>query len=147
MAMMGAWLGWPALTFIFMGASVQALAGVILARVFGWDFERDANELFEEDRRAAEADRAGAQTEARDADPRSEPSADADAPDANAPEVGADATERDAAIALPVDPDADVEVPLPAVPFGPFIVLAGLEYYFLGPSLPEALSMAQFYLP
>jgi prepilin signal peptidase PulO-like enzyme (type II secretory pathway) len=35
---------------------------------------------------------------------------------------------------------------LPAIPFGPFIVLSTLEHYFLGEFLPEGISMAALYM-
>jgi len=51
MAMVGAWLGWPAVIFIFFASSVQALiaTGLVFAFGDGDAFLLDANELFEEE--------------------------------------------------------------------------------------------------
>lgn len=49
MAMVGAWLGWPALVFIFFAASVQGLIAAGAAWVFGFDYLKDGAEVFADD--------------------------------------------------------------------------------------------------
>lgn len=112
MAMVGAWLGWPALFFVFAGASIQGLIVAGIAMATGSDLVRDANEIFAED---------GVEGAVARDDSASE---DAQDPD---------------------DEQQDQGPGPAAVPFGPFIVLAALEYFFLGPWLPEQISMASFY--
>lgn len=119
MAMVGAWLGWPALFFVFLAASLQGVVAAGIAMAFGSNFVRDANEIFEEDARAMEEE---ARKKRGDA-PQEE-----------------EETKHEEG-----EPEGD-EGPGPAaVPFGPFIVLAALEYYFFGQWLPESIRMSQFY--
>lgn len=49
MAMVGAWLGWPALVFIFFAASLQGLIAAGVARVFGLAYLKDGAEVFADD--------------------------------------------------------------------------------------------------
>ena len=123
MAMMGAWLGWPALLFIFLAASVQGLIAAGVATALGLDFVKDASEVLDEE---------------------------------NAPlDEPASPGEQDAVLDLPAPTHAEDDEPQEgepaeqlgaAIPFGPFIVLAGLEHFFLGPLLPESISMLHLYL-
>ncbi len=49
MALVGAWLGWPAVLFVFFAASIQGLIAYGVAVAFGFDgFVRDAQEIFDE---------------------------------------------------------------------------------------------------
>ena len=49
MALVGAWLGWPAVLFVFFAASIQGLIAYGVAVAFGLDgFVRDAQEIFDE---------------------------------------------------------------------------------------------------
>lgn len=112
MAMMGAWLGWPALFFVFAGASIQGLVVAGIAMATGSGLVRDAHDIFEED--------------------------------------GVEIPQRHKAEGTPedeeeVDAQSEHEPGPAAVPFGPFIILAALEYFFLGPWMPEQISMASFY--
>lgn len=120
MALVGAWLGWPALFFVFLASSLQGLLAAVVGMLFGSSFIKDANEIFEEDAREAAA-REGIQADA--------------APDAaQAAQEAQEGTQEEAQGPGPM-----------AIPFGPFIVLAALEYYFLGPYMPDMISMASFY--
>lgn len=49
MAMVGAWLGWPALVFVFFAASLQGLLAAGAAHVFGWGYLKDGGEVFADD--------------------------------------------------------------------------------------------------
>ncbi|MEZ4461915.1 MAG: prepilin peptidase [bacterium] len=49
MAMVGAWLGWPALVFIFFAASVQGLVAAGVAKLFGLAYLKDGAEVFADD--------------------------------------------------------------------------------------------------
>ena len=203
MAMAGAWLGWPAIIFIFFAASIQGLIAVGIANLFGIDdFLHDANEIFDEDEEGQEgeeesAEEAPAGEAEAEEDSLEESSSDEDDADATADEgATTDATDasdeddagededsedkdeesaEEAAEADTSDEDEDkddaetasteeddsegkagktvVEVieegeeeegPL-AIPFGPFIVLAALEHLYLGPLLPDSISMAYMY--
>jgi leader peptidase (prepilin peptidase)/N-methyltransferase len=49
MALVGAWLGWPAVLFVFFAASIQGLIAYGAAVAFGLEgFVRDAQEIFDE---------------------------------------------------------------------------------------------------
>lgn len=135
MALVGAWLGWPALFFIFLASSVQGLLAAGVGMAFGSAFIKDANEIFEEDERLAqEAEAARAAKKAGLDAPHEQPRDEAPKDDPQEhPEQAQD------------EPAVD-EGPGPmAIPFGPFIVLSALEYFFLGPWLPDTISMASFY--
>lgn len=95
MAFVGAWLGWPALPFVFFGASLQGLAAALVSRFADAGWLRTKDEIYED-----------------------EP------PDDSPEETGTGQL---------------------AVPFGPFIVLAALEHFFLGPYLPHILSAGYLY--
>jgi leader peptidase (prepilin peptidase)/N-methyltransferase len=207
MAMAGAWLGWPAIIFIFFAASIQGLIAVGIANLFGIDdFLHAANEIFDEDEEGQEGEEESTKESAEeapagedeaeedsleesssdedDADATADEGATTDATDASANEdAGEDEDSEDkdeesaeeAAEADTSDEDEDkddaetasaeeddsegkagktvVEVieegeeeegPL-AIPFGPFIVLAALEHLYLGPLLPDSISMAYMY--
>ena len=110
MALMGAWLGWPALIFIFFAASIQGLIAAGLGALFGAGFLKDSEEIL-----AADAPDGGDDV-ATDGD-----SPGGDAADEEAPQGGL------------------------AVPFGPFIALAGLQFFFVGEFLPDWLAMTYIY--
>ncbi len=134
MALVGAWLGWPALIFVFFAASLQGTVAAAVAYVGGSDWLTPHDELFPEHeavdgdgQAAAEIDGGGEGVERP-----------VEADEAEEPESGADET-----------PDAPPEEPAEAgklaVPFGPFIVLSSIEHFFLGPYLPRILSMSYLY--
>ena len=109
MALVGAWLGWPALLFVLFAASLQGVVAAGISMLFGGGMVRDAREVFddEEDPRVP-------------SEPGDEPASD------------------------------DVEQPDPhegklAVPFGPFIALAALEFALFGPYLPNEFNMLYLY--
>ncbi len=115
MALMGAWLGWPALIFIFFAASVQGLIAAALGALFGAEFLKDSEEIL--------AQELPSQAPAQPAD---------DSP----PEELDEAPES--------EPDEAPQGGL-AVPFGPFIALAGLQFFFVGEFLPDWLAMTYIY--
>jgi leader peptidase (prepilin peptidase) / N-methyltransferase len=125
MAVMGAWLGWPALIFIFFAASVQGLIAAGLGALFGASFLKHSSEILGEDGtlEAPEQD---------EADPEVNDAAVGEAPDAQASSEGEGEEDETAPGGL-------------AVPFGPFICLAGLEFFFFGDLLPMAFSMSYLY--
>lgn len=206
MAMAGAWLGWPAIIFIFFAASIQGLIAVGIANLFGFDdFLHDANEIFDEDEETKDEDKGEEKDTGTSEAPLTEESEEEEAPEASSEDsleessddedtsteaqedvqedVNEDALEdaesseeeeseeaRETGSEEDADADADadtssdkedaevsektvVEViegeededgPL-AIPFGPFIVLAALEHLYLGPLLPDSISMAYMY--
>lgn len=119
MAVMGAWLGWPALLFIFFAASIQGLVAAGFGAIFGAAFLKDSREILalEDPRQAAAAE----------ATPQE---------DKGAPQEDAEAEEQE---------EEELRGGL-AIPFGPFIALSGVEFFFLGEFLPASLSMSHFYL-
>ncbi|TDP71947.1 prepilin signal peptidase PulO-like enzyme (type II secretory pathway) [Bradymonas sediminis] len=126
MALVGAWLGWPSLVFVFFAASMQGVIAAGLAMLFGGGLLRDSATIFEEDELPSDAapaqDDALAQGDARAALDSAE-----------------DKDTADESI------DDEVEAGALAVPFGPFIALAALEFFFVGNLLPSAFSMSYLY--
>lgn len=49
MALVGAWLGWPALIFVFFAASIQGLFAAALGWLFGAGFLKDSEEILAQD--------------------------------------------------------------------------------------------------
>lgn len=169
MALCGAWLGWPAVLFIFFAASIQGIIAFVGAQALGIDFGTDANEILaedelaaqqrEEEKRKAKAAKEGAKNGGIAADQEREEAASAEteggAPEAPQPkEAGEPPTDKeataedargDAGEDGTVAPSDDEEGPI-AIPFGPFIILAALEHFFLGPIMPSFLSMLDMYM-
>lgn len=115
MAVMGAWLGWPSLVFIFLAASVQGVLAAGIGHLLGGRFVKHSAEIIREhDERfgASEGESSGEKLA----------------------EESAEKSEDEEEIAGGL-----------AVPFGPFIALAGLEYFFLGAYLPAELTMSYIY--
>lgn len=96
MAVVGAWLGWPALVFVLFASSLQGSLVAGISWLLDGDWLRPSAEIIQE-----------TSSEKLDADDRG--------------------SER------------------LALPFGPFIVLAALEHFFLGDLLPMVLSMSYLY--
>ena len=161
MAMVGAWLGWPALIFVFFAASIQGLIATAISFYTGSSLIHDANVIFEEDA-ASGAGPPGADgaLEGQDAEGPEDDEARAvggdDDADADAEDVQEEETEdedEDQDQELEPEEGTHVEIiegeeeagPM-AIPFGPFIVLSALEHLFLGPLLPDGLSMFVMYL-
>ncbi|MFU8802472.1 MAG: prepilin peptidase [Bradymonadaceae bacterium] len=118
MAVMGAWLGWPALIFIFFAASIQGLIAAGIGAIFGAGFLKHSSEILDDFDESAEPELATAPAQALEADGTIE-----------------------------INDDGEAEEPAGglAVPFGPFICLAGLEFFFFGAHLPMAFSMSYLY--
>lgn len=116
MAMVGAWLGPPAVVFVFFASSVQGLIAAGVTTLLGIDFVTDSNELFAEE--AEETP--GVAPDSAEADPADEEGDEREEGEAEAAGKG-------------------------AVPFGPFIALAALEYLLFAPYLPETFSMTYLY--
>lgn len=137
MALVGAWLGWPALVFVFFAASMQGVVAAGLAMVFGGGLLRDSATIFEEDAPTEDAPSPG-----DDVQPE---------PVAAPAEGGADrhdeddiAAAQDAHTPAAHEPEGATPGAM-AVPFGPFIALAALEFFFVGDLLPTAFSMSYLY--
>lgn len=130
MALVGAWLGWPSLVFVFFAASMQGVIAAGLAMVFGGGLLRDSATIFEED--ALPEDAQAAKEVAPDADVDALPEDAKTGEEEDAPSGEEDALETAAPGAM-------------AVPFGPFIALAALEFFFVGDILPSAFSMSYLY--
>jgi leader peptidase (prepilin peptidase)/N-methyltransferase len=117
MAMVGAWLGWPALLFVLFAASLQGIVVAGIAMLFGSGFIRDSRDIFvDEDDAEAQPARAAADEEAAVAGQE------------------------------PVEAVSDEATGRAAVPFGPFIALAAAEHLLLGPHLPAELSLVYLYM-
>lgn len=111
MAMLGAWLGWPALIFILFAASMQGLIAAGLAYLIKPNFLRNIDEVFAEDDEDEE-----------DNGPPKETDKDSE-------------TEED-----------DGGFGMAAIPFGPFLALAGAEFMLFGHLLPPEINMVLLYL-
>lgn len=136
MALVGAWLGWPALIFVLFAASVQGVLAAGVSMLLGGNFARDAATVFDDEPGAA-ADVAVALEDSEN-DELTDSSETEDVVDGLADDV-------DPSGAEPVEVDADPYEGRLAVPFGPFIALAALEYALLGPYLPNELNLIYFY--
>lgn len=163
MAMAGAWLGWPALIFIFFAASIQGLIATVIAQVTGISLIHDAEDIFAEDEEEAPEDDAdegdAAATdeddagEEREGEGEDEATAEAAGEDDDAGEdepgeedadAGEDEGDSETSTSIEIIEDEDEVGPM-AIPFGPFIVLSALEHFYLGPLMPEGLSMVYMY--
>lgn len=135
MAMVGAWLGWPCIVFIFFAASLQGTAAAIGAMLLGGGLLRDSRDILEEDDPAKDV-----------TDPGTAPSQDEASPPLDGAEAHADSVETSQAdAAAAVEAADDDEESRMAVPFGPFIALAAAEYLLIGDLLPSAISMSYLY--
>ncbi len=121
MAVMGAWLGWPALLFVFFASSLQGIAAAGLGALFNASFLRDSREVMamEDPREVAKRGEDGTELEDTEAAESKEDTEDAEG-----------AEEAPGAL---------------AVPFGPFIALAGVQFLFFGEFLGPSLSMSYLY--
>lgn len=121
MALIGAWLGWPALVFVLFAASFQGVLAAGVSMLLGGSFVRNADEIFtDEEEEAADADEGAASVE-------------------DGVEDGVEASIEDGE-----DGSNPHEGKL-AVPFGPFLTLAALEFAILGPYLPDSFNMIYLY--
>lgn len=149
MAMVGAWLGWPGVFFVLFASSIQGLIAAAIAYYTGATFLRDAHDIFDEDEAAEAAEAAEAQGAATAAT-ADEVEQAPEAPEVEAAEEAEAGEEAAAPRKKPVIIVLEDEQPerraIPAIPFGPFIVLSALEHYFLGAFLPDSISMASLYL-
>ncbi|QDG50001.1 hypothetical protein FIV42_04370 [Persicimonas caeni] len=144
MAVVGAWLGWPALIFVFFAASMQGTLAAVAAMIFGGSsLLRDHGELLadeeEQELREEAAERFEADTVAELEEP-SEPAVES--PDTESPAADEPAEDEPAEDEAT---DEDQTASPMAVPFGPFIALAAVEHFFIGDLLPSALSMSYLY--
>lgn len=157
MALVGAWLGWPGVFFVLFAASIQGLIAAGIAYATGSSFLRNSNEIFAEDEAAEQAAQDAstpAKEDANDAPSSQGEEASGEQGEQSAQEAAASSGEAASAPALRKKPEVivledereeEAGPGLPAIPFGPFIVLSALEHYFLGALLPESISMAALY--
>ena len=181
MALVGAWLGWPALVFVFFAASIQGLIAAGIGVVFGVDFLRNSSDILAEEdpreaARKAEAEKDGnlevdddsLSDESDESDDDSLSDEGDDEPLSDEGDESDDEPLSDESDDEPLSDEGDDE-PLSdesndellsdesdsdddsssegglAVPFGPFIALAALEYFFIGEFLPDWLSLSYLY--
>lgn len=111
MAVVGAWLGWPALVFIFFASSLQGSLVAGVSWVAGSDWLKPSSDIIEATSPTSPSD------ESDDADTTTEPDRG----------------------------DADRGSDRLALPFGPFIVLAAFEHFYLADLLPRVVSMSYLY--
>ncbi len=135
MALVGAWLGWPALIFTFFAASLQGVIVAVIAMLVAPEFIRDSADIFDEDEATTSPSRSEEPSEegAGGEDPASEVDA------------MADSLLEGSDVALTVEAEDGAMRGKAAVPFGPFIALAAAEYLLFGPWLPIDLSLAYMY--
>ena len=115
MAMIGAFLGWEALTFVFLASSLQGILVAVAGMAIGAKQKtKDGQGLF----RNEVSREINAEMNAADK---------AENTDAGHEETASDNEAEEAA-----KPDAEAETAGQlAIPYGPFIALAGVEYLFL----------------
>ena len=135
MVMVGACLGWQCLPFIFLAASVQGIIAAIIGIFMGKKQKTETQDgLF---RNAVvnevEAELLGDKTKSEKPDASSEKSnASSEKSDASS-EKSDESSEKSENI----DPESDGKL---AIPFGPFIALAAIEYVFFGKWLLPIIS-------
>jgi prepilin signal peptidase PulO-like enzyme (type II secretory pathway) len=136
MALVGAWLGWPALVFVFFAASVQGTLAAVGAMVFGGGLLRDSAEIFAED----EVD--GDETLSEDSEADTVAVIDTAVDDGR---VEDDEKVEDNEKVEDAPDEEELAQGGMAVPFGPFIALAAAEHFFIGELLPPMVSMSYLY--
>ena len=149
MALMGAWLGWPALIFIFFAASIQGLIAAALGALFGADFLKESDEIMAMDDPRDETAK-GAKSTKEDGEVIEEEDEGTEEEEDEGTEEEDEITEEEdegeTSTIEVVEEGGDEQPPgALAVPFGPFIALAAVQYFFLGEFLPDWLSMAYLY--
>lgn len=122
MALVGAWLGWPALVFVLFASSLQGVIAAGISMLIGGGMVHDAAEIFADDDEAQEQE---------------DPAEDQDA--------AADAADDDEATSEALPDEPNHHQGKLAVAFGPFIALSALEFALLGPYLPDELNMIYLY--
>ena len=212
MALVGAWLGWPALIFVFFAASIQGLIAAAIGALVGAEFLKDSQAILaEEDPRKTHTESSeqaanGSLDESKDCDGEEELPTELDDDEAQPDddeEPPGDGTEEDEVEEKPSELDAEEAQPddgeeppgdgteedeveekpselddeeaqpgddeeppgdsdedetdqpaqaadsAPgglALPFGPFIALAAIEFFFFGEFFPHWLSLNYLYL-
>jgi len=106
LAMLGAWLGWQCLLFVLLFASVQGVLASVILKLSGVELKPPLPEEWEEQEDAKEG--APAAEEAPDEDAKNDDKGSGPAEEEETPFL------------------------LAAIPFGPFLALAAIEYLFLG---------------
>lgn len=150
MAMVGAWLGWPGVFFVLFASSIQGLIAAAIAHYSGASFLRDANDIFDEDEAAKDAEDTSAAEPTEQPEEGALAAGDADqeetAQGEDKAEEGEVVVPRKKPVVIVLEDEQPERRAIPAIPFGPFIVLSALEHFFLGSILPESISMATLYL-
>lgn len=130
MAMVGAWLGWPALPFVFFAASLQGVLAAGVSKLFGAEFVKDSGRIFVDPDSSSDEVEVSEERPVEQDDGSKEPVVS----EGISPEASAD----------PEKEDFD-ETGFGAVPFGPFIALAAFQYLIFGKYLPAEFSMRYFF--
>ena len=153
MAMVGAWLGWPALIFVFFAASLQGLAVAGVSMIFGFNTLKTLDEMYPDDAigvRDGDLDERDAvavfvaEPTLADAgdldddfdDEQATPSPQGETYD----EVEEEHQEGGGGTVLTLKEEAPL-----ALPFGPLIALAAVEHLLFGEMLSPSLSMIHLY--
>lgn len=156
MATIGAWLGWPALIFVFFASSLQGTLAAGLAQLAGSSWVQPLEELLRHE-----------PGEAREPEPPDpdEPSSERlevapglalvrvplEAPSERAASpLALDSPEADGRAGSSRDVELEPSAPLTptdklAIPYGPFLALAALEHLLLGEYMPPLFSMSYLY--
>jgi len=147
MAMVGAWLGWPALVFIFFAASFQALLAAGVAHAFGLDFLKDGADVFADDEPLGYRKKPEVDPESQVAEEGlSESDSENELQEGENSDQGEEGSSIEESAVEETDPDSDtIPAGKLALPFGPFIALAAIEFLLFGTYMPEALSLIYFY--
>lgn len=132
MAMVGAWLGWPALIFIYFASSMQGTLAAAVAFMLGGDWLKSSTEILGEPEEQQPESRKADEPDSLQGRPALE-----DEPDEANGERASRPSEEEVE-------DQPQEGGL-AVPFGPFITLATVEHFFLGEYMPPVMSMSYLY--
>ena len=120
MAMVGACLGWECLPFLFIAASLQGIIAAVIAIAMGKRQQTDTqNGLFRN-------------TVIADIQPNQDNASDAPKDETETPQTSESASQPAGETKEPATDDEEIETGKLAVPFGPFIGLAAIEYAFFG---------------
>ena len=128
MAMVGAFLGWQCLPFIFLAASIQGIIGAVIGIALGKKQQTETqaglfrNQVVDEVQAEIESNK-NEQAESEQSENTSESDADNHSKDKD------ESSEED-----------EISTGKLAVPFGPFIALAAIEYVFFGQYLLPLIS-------
>jgi len=143
MAMVGAWLGWPSLPFVFFAASLQGVLAAGATSLLGIGFVRDSGQIFREE----DPDATKTQQDETVFDETQDGDETPDDVEKSLEGSGGETFQGEAdSRDEHVDEELDYEeTGFGAVPFGPFIAAAAVEFLLFGDLLPPEFSMLYLY--